>query len=128
MQTTTGNLEREKMKSKMAIPVLATMFSSAVAIAAEGPVVWADSACNYFIVRLPEGSPDEGFGLFGSKIKSVPSVGDVIEGDILGVYEVEVTEKATGKKYAVVHWANGKSQETLVRHSPVHCTSRYKKK
>ena len=120
------------MKARTAfLAFTATVLTSAVAIlaeGAEGPVVWADTACNYFIVRLPEGGPDEGFGLFGSKTKSVPKVGEIIEGDIIETYEVEVTEKATGQKYSVVHWANGKSQETLARHSPVHCTSRYKKK
>lgn len=120
------------MKARTALLAFtAAVLASAVAIpakGAEGPVVWADTACNYFIVQLPEGDPDEGFGLFGSKTKSVPKVGEIIEGDILETYEVEVTEKATGQKYSVVHWANGKSQETLARHSPVHCTSRYKKK
>ena len=116
------------MKTRTAFLVFAaTMLTSAVAICAEGPVVWADATCNYFIVRLPEGAPDEGFGLFGSKTKSVPKVGEIVEGDILETYEVEVTEKATGQKYSVVHWANGKSAETLARHSPVHCASRYKK-
>ncbi len=109
------------------LTIATTMLTSGAAISAEGPVVWADTTCHYFIIRLPGESPDEGFGLFGSKTKSVPKVGEIIEGDILGVYEVEVTEKATGQKYSVVHWANGKSEETLVRHSPVHCASRYKK-
>jgi len=104
-----------------------TMLASGAAISAEGPVVWADTTCDYVILQLPEENPDEAFGLYKSKTKSMPKVGDIVEGDILAAFEVEVTEKATGKKYSLIHWANGKSEETLVRHSPVQCASRYKK-
>jgi len=105
-----------------------TMLGSGAAISAEGSVVWADTTCSYFIVQLPEGNASEAFGLFRANTKPMPKVGDIVEGDILAAFEVEVTEKATGKKYSLIHWANGKSEETLVRHSPVQCTSRYKKK
>ena len=105
-----------------------TMLVSGAALCAEGPVVWSDTTCDYFIVQLPEGNPAEAFGLFKSNTKPIPKVGDFVEGDIVAAYEVDVTDKATGKTYSLVHWANGKSEETLVRHSPVYCTSRYKKK
>ncbi|MEK6210093.1 MAG: hypothetical protein AABM64_06935 [Pseudomonadota bacterium] len=104
-----------------------TMLTSGAAISAEGPVVWADTTCDYFIVQLPEGNPAETFGLFKSNTKLIPKVGDIVEGDIVAAYKVDVTDKATGQKYSLLHWANGKSEETLVRHSPVYCASRYKK-
>ena len=106
---------------------VATMLTSGAAVAAEGPVVWADTSCGYFIVQLPAGNPDETFGLFKSNTKAIPKVGDIVEGDIVAAYKVDVTDKATGEKYSTLHWANGKSEETLVRHSPVYCASRYKK-
>jgi hypothetical protein len=106
----------------------AVMLAATPALSAEGPVVWADPTCEYLIVQLPRGDPAEAFGLFATKAKPMPDVGDVVEGNIGAAPEVEVTAKATGKKYFLYHWASGKSQETLVRHSPVHCASRYKKK
>ena len=117
-----------KTKSRTAFLTFATtMFVSGAAIPAEGPVVWADTTCDYFIIRLPEGDQAEAFGLFRSNTKSMPKVGDVVEGDIVAAYKVDVTDKATGQKYSLLHWANGKSEETLVRNSPVYCASRYKK-
>ncbi len=104
-----------------------TMVASGHALCAEGPVVWADASCGYFVVQLPEGNPDEAFGLFRSNNNPMPKVGDVLEGDIVAAYELDATDKATGRKYSLLHWANGKSAEMLVRHSPVFCTSRYKK-
>jgi len=104
-----------------------TMLASGAALSAEGPVVWADTTCDYFIVQLPEGNPTETFGLFRSNTELLPKVGDIVEGDIVAAYKVVVTDKATGQKYSLLHWANGKSAETLVRHSPVYCASRYKK-
>jgi len=105
----------------------ATMLTAGAAISAEGPVVWADTTCDYVIIQLPEGNSDEAFGLYKSKTKPMPKVGDIVEGDILAAFDVEATEKTTGQKYSLFHWANGKSRETLVRHSPVQCASRYKK-
>jgi len=102
---------------------------TSAAHAAEGTVVWADGTCDYFILQLPASNPEEAFGLFVSKTKqSIPKVGDVIEGDVLETYEIEVTEKSSGKKYSLIHWANGKSEQSLIRHSPVYCQSRYTKK
>lgn len=97
------------------------------AISAEGPVVWTDTSCNYLIVQLPEGNPDEAFGLYRSNTNPMPKLGDVLEGDIVAAYELDATDKATGQKYSLFHWANGKSAESLVRHSPVQCLSRFKK-
>lgn len=105
----------------------AAMLASAAAMSAEGPVVWADPTCEYLIMQLPGGDPDEAFGLFASKTMPMPNVGDVVEGALLGAPQVDVVDKANGKKYSLYHWASGKSAESLVRHSPVHCKARYKK-
>jgi hypothetical protein len=105
----------------------ATMLTPGAAVSAEGQVVWTDTTCDYFIIQLPDGNPAEAFGLFRSDTKPIPKVGDIVEGDIVAAYKVDVTDKATGQKYSLLHWANGKSEETLVRHSPVQCASRYKK-
>ena len=52
-----------KTKSRTAFLTFATtMFASGGAIPAEGPVVWADTTCDYFIIRLPEGDQAEAFG------------------------------------------------------------------
>ncbi|HKQ25317.1 MAG TPA: hypothetical protein VJT81_12820 [Burkholderiales bacterium] len=110
------------------LTVAIAMLASGAAVSAEGPVVWADTTCGYFIVQLPEGNPDETFGLFKSNTKALPKVGDIVQGDIVATYKVDLTDKATGEKYSLLHWANGKSEETLVRHSPVYCASRYRKK
>jgi hypothetical protein len=125
----TRNIDGEKMNPRTAFLTFATtMLASGAAISAEGRVAWADPTCEYLIIQLPEGNPAEAFGLFASKTKPMPEVGDVVEGDIGVTSEIQVTDKATGKKYSVYHWASGKSAETLVRHSPVHCASRYKKR
>ena len=110
------------------LTVAACMFASGAASSAESPVVWADPTCEYVIIQLPGADPEEAFGLFASKTTPIPSVGDVVEGKFLGEAQVDVVDKASGKKYSLYHWASGKSAEALVRHSPVHCTSRYKKK
>jgi hypothetical protein len=117
------------MKLTAGSMVLAASLSvSGVAMAAESAVVWADPSCEYLIMQLPGGDADEAFGLFAVKSKPMPEVGDVVEGSIGDAPAVEVVDKATGKKFSLYHWASGKSAEALVRHSPVHCTSRYKKK
>ena len=110
------------------LPFAIIMLASGAAVCAEGPVVWADTTCDYFIVQLPGGNPAETFGLFKSNTKPIPKVGDIVEGDIVAAYKADVTDKVSGMKYSLLHWANGKSEETLVRNSPVYCASRYMKK
>ncbi|WP_310428135.1 hypothetical protein [Chamaesiphon sp. VAR_48_metabat_135_sub] len=68
------------MNSRAAFLTFATtMLVSGAAVSAEGPVVWADTTCSYFIVQLPEGNPAETFGLFRSNTNSIPKVGDIVE-------------------------------------------------
>jgi hypothetical protein len=104
------------------------VLSAGGAMAEEGPVIWTDESCGYFIIQMPEGNPSEAFGLFSAKTKPMPKLGDVLEGDILSSYEIDVTEKTSGTKYGLLHWANAKTQEMLVRNTPVQCASRWKKK
>lgn len=117
------------MKSIMHLVALTALVTAANVKAAEqGPVTWIDPSCGYFIIQLPEGNPAEAFGLFSSKIKPTPKVGDVLEGDLMAAYEVEATDVKTGQKHPLLHWANAKSAEMLIRNTPVQCASRWKKK
>lgn len=105
----------------------------AAAIGAEagqqGAVTWTDPSCGYFIIQLPEGNPAEAFGLYSSKTKPMPNVGDTLEGDdIVSAYEVEATDVASGQKHELLHWANARSPEMLIRNAPVQCASRWKRK
>jgi hypothetical protein len=116
------------MNIRTALTAAATAMACGSVLAAEGPVIWTDTSCGYFIVQLPEGNPAEAYGLFSSKTKPMPKVGDVIVGEIAGGYEVDVVEKASGQAHSLLHWANAKSQEMLIRNTPVQCASRWKKK
>jgi hypothetical protein len=119
--------EGGRMNKRTWFLAVVAVLASADALSTEGPVVWADSTCGYFIVRLPEGNPVEAYGLFRSNSIPIPKIGDVVEGDIVATYQLKATDKATGREYSLLHWANGESPEMLVRHSPVHCASRYQK-
>ena len=94
------------MNPKTAILAFATtMIAPGAAISAEGPVVWSDATCDYFIIRLPVENPTESFGLFKSNTKPIPKVGDIVEGDIIAAYQVDVTNKATGQTYSLLQRA-----------------------
>jgi hypothetical protein len=118
------------MKSTItgAVAVLSLAMAGSAGAVQQGPVTWVDPSCGYFIVRLPEGNPAEAFGLFSSKIKPIPKVGDILEGEIVSAYEVEATDVKTGQKHPLLHWANAKSPEMLIRNTPVQCASRWKRK
>jgi len=95
--------------------------------AAEGTVTWHDPSCGFFVLTLPEG-PAERFGLYSWKSGSDPKMDDVWEGDIVEGEDIEITNKSSGDKMAVIHWANAKEQAQLVRNTPVQCASKWKKK
>lgn len=117
------------MKGRTAILALtAFALGGGESLAAEATVTWIDPSCGYFIMKLPDGNPAEAFGLFSAKAKPTPQVGDVLEGEVQSTYEVEVTDKKTGQKHALLHWANAKSPEMLIRNTPVQCASRWKRK
>jgi hypothetical protein len=115
------------MKSRTAILAVCLGLAGA-ALADEATVTWTDPSCGYFIMQLPEGNPTEAFGLFSSKTKPMPNVGAVLQGEVLSTYEVDVTDRETGQKHALLHWANAKTPEMLIRNAPVQCASRWKKK
>jgi hypothetical protein len=118
------------MKSIVGLIAIAALAVAAGAKAAQqGPVTWIDPSCGYFIIQLPEGNPAEAFGLFSIKSKPMPKVGDVLQGnDIMSAYEIEVTDVTTGQGHQLLHWANAKAPEMLIRNTPVQCASRWKKK
>lgn len=112
-----------------AVALVALAASAGTEAAQQGPVTWTDPSCGYFIIQLPEGNPSEAFGLYSSKTKPMPNVGDTLEGeDIVSTYEVEVTDVASGRKLELLHWANAKSPEMLIRNAPVQCASRWKRR
>jgi hypothetical protein len=96
--------------------------------AADGPVTWVDPTCGYFVVKLPEGNPAEAFGLFSLKANPLPEVGDTLGGDLVGAAEVTLENVTKGTKHDAIHWASAKSQEQLVRNTPVQCASKWKRK
>jgi hypothetical protein len=96
--------------------------------AEEGVVTWADPTCGYFAVKLPGDNPAEAYGLFSVKANPVPQVGDVLEGELQAAQEPTIDNRTRNHKHDTIHWANAKSQEQLVRNSPVQCASRWKKK
>ncbi|HTT39861.1 MAG TPA: hypothetical protein VMH32_19615 [Burkholderiales bacterium] len=95
--------------------------------AAEGTVTWSDPSCGYFVLTLPEGTPER-FGLFSWKSGADPKVDAVWDGNIVDGEDVELTNKASGETMAAIHWASAKEQAQLVRNSPVQCASRWKRK
>lgn len=101
---------------------------AAPAAAEEGVVTWADPTCGYFAVKLPGDDPGQAYGLFSVKANPVPAEGDVLEGELMAAQEPRVENKTKNIAHETIHWANARSQEQLVRNSPVQCASRWKKK
>jgi len=95
--------------------------------AAEGTVTWNDPSCGFFVMTLPEGTPER-FGMYSWKSGADPKLDAVWEGDIVEGEDIELTNKASGEKMAVIHWANAKEQAQLVRNAPVQCASKWKRK
>jgi hypothetical protein len=90
-------------------------------------VSWADPSCGFFVVQLSGGDPADAYGLFSWKANPGPQLGDMIEGDnFVAGKDVTATNKRNGDKYALIHWANAKSPEMLIRNTPVQCKSKWK--
>lgn len=98
-----------------------------LAQAAEGAVTWVDPTCGYFVVKLPEGNSAEAFGLFSLKANPLPAVDDVLDGDLVSA-EITLRNLTKDIKHDAIHWANAKSQDQLVRNTPVQCASKWKRK
>ena len=96
--------------------------------AEKGEVTWVDPTCGYFVVKLPEGNPAEAFGLFSLKANPLPEIGDMLEGDLIDAAELQIANNTRGIQHDAIHWANARSQEMLVRNTPVQCASKWKRR
>ena len=92
--------------------------------AAEGVVSWADPTCGYFVLKLPDGDPKDTYGLFSVKAPPVPKLDDVIEGDVETAQEPTLQNRTSGASHDVIHWANAREVNMLVRNSRVQGASR----
>ena len=51
-----------------------------------------------------------------------------MQGDnIIAAKELELVNQRSGDKHVVIHWANAKAAEMLIRNTPVQCASKWKK-
>ncbi len=94
------------------------------ALAADVEVTWMDPTCGYFAVALPDNPDPEKFGLFSARALPLPKVGDTLRGDMAEV-ETKLENLSNGDTLTVIHWANAKSLEQLVRNTPVQCASKW---
>ena len=115
----------KKLVNTMAI--LAIFLHITHSLAADVEVTWMDPTCGYFIVNLPEGDQEENFGLFSARGLPLPTVGDPVRGDMTEV-ETTLLNLRTDEKHTVIHWADAKLHEQLVRNTPVQCASKWKSK
>jgi hypothetical protein len=95
------------------------------ALSADVEVTWLDPTCGYFAIMLPEGSQEEAFGLFSARALPLPKVGDVLQGDMTEI-ETTLLNLRNDTRHVVIHWADAKRQEQLVRNTPVQCASKWK--
>lgn len=97
------------------------------ALAEDVEVTWLDPTCGYFAVALPENPEPEKFGLFSARVLPLPKVGDMLRGSMTEV-ETKLENLSNGDTLTVIHWANAKSLEQLVRNTPVQCASKWSNK
>ena len=116
------------MKRLTMIAVAAVLcFDLPSALAADVEVTWMDPTCGYFAVALPESPEPEKFGLFSARRLPLPKVGDQLRGDMTEI-ETELENLRNGDTLLVIHWADAKSLEQLVRNTPVQCASKWSKR
>ena len=96
-----------------------------VGLAADVEVTWMDPTCGYFVVKLPEGTQEESFGLFSARGLPLPTVGDHVQGDMTEI-ETTLLNLRTDEHHSVIHWADAKLHEQLVRNTPAQCASKWK--
>ena len=113
----------KKLIALMAATVICLNISSS--LAADVEVTWLDPTCGYFVVKLPEGSQVEAFGLFSARALPLPKVGDFLQGDMSEI-ETTLLNLRNDKRHIVVHWADAKRHEQLVRNTPVQCARKWK--
>ncbi len=93
-------------------------------LAAEVEVTWLDPTCGYFVVELPPSDEPEKFGLFSARGLPLPKVGDRVAGSMTDI-ETQLDNLTSGDTHNVIHWADAKLQEQLVRNTPVQCASKW---
>lgn len=86
-------------------------------------ITWYDPTCGFMLGELAEG-----YGLYQWKKGPEPKVGNVVIGDIAGGPPVEADLQPSGEKISMVHWADAKSGEVLLKHTPRGCLNKPKKK
>lgn len=116
------------MKTKLLLTSFVLALSAPMAYAVDGPVIWMDPTCGYFVVKLPGDDPAEAFGLFSLRTNPLPDVGDVLEGDLISAAEAKLQNATKGIAHDAIHWASARTQEQLVRNTPVQCASKWKRK
>ncbi len=92
-------------------------------LAADVEVTWLDPTCGYFVVKLPEVSQEEAFGPFSARALPLPKVGDILQGDLTEI-ETKLLNLRNKNCHVVIHWADAKLHEQLVRNTPVQCASK----
>ena len=114
------------MKKHIALAAAAAIYMYIpLSLAADVEVTWIDPTCGYFVVKLPEGTQEESFGLFSARGLPLPTVGDYVQGDMTEV-ETTLVNLRTDERHNVIHWADAKRHEQLVRNTPVQCASKWK--
>jgi hypothetical protein len=109
--------------------LVATMFACAIALhmssvlADEARVTWRNASCGYFVVKLPEDSEAEKFGLFSIRALPLPDVGDELKGSMTSI-ETQLENLTSGEIHNVIHWADAKTQEQLVQKTTRKCGSK----
>ena len=115
-----------RMKKLITLMTAAVIcFKISTSHAADVEVTWLDPTCGFFVVKLPEGSQEEAFGLFSARALPQPTIGDFLKGDMTEI-ETTLLNLRTDERHTVIHWADAKLHEQLVRNTPVQCASKWK--
>lgn len=93
------------------------------ALADKAEVTWLNSACRYFVVKLPENNEPEKFGLFSARNLPLPNVGDRLKGSMTAI-ETQLENLTSGDVHSVIHWADAKTQEQLLKQAAGKCSGK----
>jgi len=93
------------------------------ALADEAQVTWLDAKCRYFVVKLPDSGEPEKFGLFSARAMPLPKVGDTLKGSMTSI-ETQLENLTSGEIHKVIHWADAKTQEQLVKEAAAKCSGK----
>ena len=92
-------------------------------LADEAKVTWLDAKCRYFVVKLPDSGEPEKFGLFSVRAMPMPAIGDALKGSMTSI-ELHLENVTTGQIHDVIHWADAKTQEQLVKEAAAKCSGK----